>query len=81
MGPKQILLCLKVDQRVIAMKRYSILPKDPVLDLHCWMQFNVIPKTLIGRKRDLAPLQRCIWRILQQANRAENVLENFPRIQ
>ena len=47
MGPKQeLLLQIRVDLGVMAMKQYSSLPKSQELQPHHQMQLSIIPKTL-----------------------------------
>ena len=44
-GPQQILLLrIRVDLRIMAIKRYSAFPKSPELDYQFWNQFSVIPR-------------------------------------
>ena len=46
MGPEEILpLWVRVNLGVMAMKRYSILPKAPGPEPHYQIHFSVIPKT------------------------------------
>ena len=48
---EQVLLQLvRVNPRVIVMKRYSIFPEALGLEPHHQVQFNVIPRTLIERR-------------------------------
>ena len=55
MGPKYVLLLwVKVDQGVMAIKGYSTLPKASGLDPYYWMQFSNILRTslFLGRGMD-----------------------------
>ena len=49
MGPQKILsFRVREDLGVMAIKRYSILPRVPDQESHHWMQFNVLARTYCG---------------------------------
>ena len=69
---KQVLpLGIRVELRVIAVKRYFTLTRSPELETHHLMQFSLIPRTpLLVCGGGLAPLQRQNQFILNLADRA-----------
>ena len=49
MGPKQVILIqIRVDLELMAMKNYSTFDRAPGLERHHQMHFNVISRTLVG---------------------------------
>ena len=74
MEPYQVLLLwVRVNLRVMAMKRNSIFPKAPRLEPHHQMQFSVITRTLVvGRGH--ASLQKCSW---SEGKKKEKIMTNL----
>ena len=78
MGPEQLLLLqVRVDLGVMAMKEYSTLSRTLEQEPHYQMQFSVIPRTPFFFEGVLPLCKRCNQYILHPASKLEVSQEEF----